>query len=235
MVRLTRSAFLVLMLMIPSGSPVLAQDQHTATPVPRIDICASFADAATPAAGSAVQIADATFDLAYVDMMITSHQNTIIMLLIAEDRAEHPELIEFVADVLAERRGTIESLLGWRSEHFGGAPFVASYQAMEIFDATAAESPGRGGVAGAREIAAEPHIEELCDSDLEAFDLTLIDHLLTQISAELLLSSGAETMTTDPALSATARDLTVTLQRELDALYAWRTLWYPDAEAPHAH
>lgn len=219
---------------IPAGFAA-AQDDVPATPVPDVDICANFAEAATPEAGDQAEPADATFDLAYVDMMITSHQNTIIMLLIAENRAEHPELTEFVRESLEARRTAIETLLIWRSDHFPGAAWVHADQAMAIFDERAGANPGRGGVAGAREIADLPHIEELCATGDQPFDLTLIDHLLPQISGELLLSDVAQSLTEDTTLSATARDLAESFQREMDALYAWRTLWYPDADPAHAH
>lgn len=228
-------AFLALILQLIPAAMVSAQGEVPATPVPRIDICAGFVDAATPAAETSSESTDATFDLAYVDMMITSHQNTIITLLIAEERTEHPELGTFVYDALAARRGTIEALLAWRSEHYPNAAWVVPDQAMAIFDQVARESPGRGGIAGAREIATTPHIEELCASGDQPFDLLLIDHLMTQLSGEFLLTDGAQGLADDEELAATARDLAISFQRDLDALYAWRLLWYPNAEPPHAH
>jgi uncharacterized protein (DUF305 family) len=233
--RLSRLVLLALALhFIPVGF-VAAQGEPPATPVPRIDICGGFAEAATPAAQTVSESSDANFDLAYVDMMITSHQNTIIMLLIAQERTEHPELGRFATDTVAARRGTIESLLAWRSEHYPNAAWVLPDQAMVVFDQVASENPGRGGIAGAREIAVLPHIAELCATGDQPFDLVLIDHLLTQFSGELLLTDSAQHLADDPALAATARDLATTFQRDLDALYAWRTLWYPNAEPPHAH
>ena len=211
------------------------QNDTPATPMPAIDICGGFTGAATPEAVSTVESADATFDLAYVDMMIISHQNAIIMLLIAEPRAEHPELVNFIRQSLIERRSSIESLLGWRGETHPTAAWVPVDQAMSLFDQAATQNPGRGGVAGAREIAAEPHIEELCDESEELFDLLFIDHMLPQVSGELLLSDSATGIASDPTLAAIAGDLTQTFRRDLDALYAWRTLWFPDAEDAHSH
>lgn len=233
-----RFAPMIVFAVILASTPlfgVAAQPDDPATPMPAIDICGTFAVGATPEAVSMVESSDATFDLAYVDMMITSHQNAIIMLLIAEPRAEHPELVNFIRQSLIDRRTSIETLLAWRSETHPTAAWVPVDQAMSIFDQTSMENPGRGGVAGAREIAAEPHIDELCEEAEEPFDLLFIDHLLPQVSGEVLLSESAAELATDPTLAAIAGDLTQGFQRDLDALYAWRTLWFPDAPEAHNH
>ncbi|MCC6705806.1 MAG: DUF305 domain-containing protein [Thermomicrobiales bacterium] len=222
-------------LMLTPVSGVAFQSDAPATPLPVIDICGEYAGGATPEAESSVEVGDATFDLAYVDMTITSHQNAIIMLLIAEPRVEHPELVNFVNQSLIERRASIETLLAWRSEMHPNAAWVTVDQAMAVFDQVAMENPGRGGVAGAREIAAEPHIAELCADSEEPFDLLFIDHMLPHISGELLLSESASALATDPTLAAVAGELMGSSQYNLDALYAWRTLWYPDAEDAHSH
>jgi uncharacterized protein (DUF305 family) len=211
------------------------QDVPPATPVPHLDICGDLGTEATPVTEPATVIDDASFDLAYVDMMITHHQNAIIMLLIADGRLEHPELQKFVQESLAARRTTIQTLLNWRSEHYSDSPWMAADQAMAIFDQVASESPGRGGVAGAREIANPPHIDELCFDSEQPFDLMMIDHLLPHTSGALLLSDQAEAIASDATLAATARDVSDVLQREIDALYAWRMLWFPDAGEPHLH
>lgn len=235
MPRFLQFALLSLITFLVAVPIASAQDEVPATPGSDIDVCGSLADTASPEAAYAPEVNDATFDLAYVDTMITSHRSAILMLLIAEERAEHPELREFVSYSLEARRGTIESLLAWRSEQYPTAAWVAADQAMAIFDEVAHENPGRGGVAGAREIASEPHIEELCTAADQPFDLLVIDHLLPQISGELLLSSSAQDVATDSIITTTAQTLSESLQREINALFAWRTLWFPDAEPPHAH
>ena len=191
--------------------------------------------AATPEAATTSVAGDASFDLAFVDMVITSHQNSIIVLLIAGDRTEHDELASFVAQQLTDRRATIESLLAWRGANAPDAAWVDADQAMAIFDQASAENPGRGGVAGAREVAADPHIEKLCTTTDVPFDLLLIDHLIPRVAGELLLAESAATMASDPDLAAIANAMIGPMQEQLDALYAWRTLWYPDAGELHSH
>lgn len=227
--------FVALLIGMTPGSLTLAQESVPATPMPNLDICGDFLSDATPIPEQPATNIDAGFDLSFVDMMITSHQNTIIMLLIAGDRVEHPELADFVTKELVDRRATIETLLGWRSAHHGGASWLKADQAMAIFDEVAAENPGRGGVAGAREIANEPHIEELCSTSDVPFDLLLIDHLLPQIAGELLLAESAMTLAQDDDLKNEASSLATTRQQQLDGLYAWRSLWYPDAGELHSH
>lgn len=227
--------FVALIVALTSSSVAFAQEGAPATPMPNLDICEDFLSDATPESEQPVSDAGAGFDLAFVDMMITSHQNTIIMLLIAADRVEHPELADFVAKELVDRRATIESLVGWRSAHHGGAAWLTADQAMAIFDQVAAENPGRGGVAGAREIANEPHIGELCTASDVQFDLLLIDHLLPQVAGELLLAESAMVLADDGDLKNEASSIADTRQQQLDGLYAWRSLWYPDAGELHSH
>ena len=232
--RLRSIAFLTIVALVATSGMVAAQDPP-ATPMPSLDICGDFMAAATPEVATTSVAGDASFDLAFVDMVITSHQNSIIVLLIAGDRTEHDELASFVAQQLTDRRATIESLLAWRGENAPDAAWVDADQAMAIFDQASAENPGRGGVAGAREVAADPHIEEMCTTTDVSFDLILIDHMIPRIAGELLLAESAATMATDPDLAAIANAMIGPMQEQLDALYAWRTLWYPDAGELHSH
>lgn len=206
-----------------------------ATPVSIVDLCNRALLEATPVAPETAVPADATFDLAYVDMLLIHHEQAIIMATIAVQLAEHPELAEFAARTIDERARGGEALLDWRASLYPDSPSLTAEQAIAIFDLTAVENPGRGGVPGSREIAARPDIDHLCAANPGEFDLEFIDIMTQHYVGALFLSRAATAYAESEEVGTFAGELAVSLQMDVDTLQAWRTLWYPDAGDPHSH
>ncbi len=214
-----------------------AQDATPSTrePMTATEVCNQVMQAATPVAESAEPPANATFDLAFIDLMMTHHQRSSDMATIALERGEHPELIEFAQQTIDTSGDQLERLTQWRELWFPGVPVVTGSQAMAIFDQIAAESPGRGGVPGAREITTPVDIAALCGANPGEFDLAFIDRMVNLHTGALLLAEAALVFAEHTEIQNFATARVASLQTDVDALNAWRILWFPDATPEDSH
>jgi uncharacterized protein (DUF305 family) len=231
LVRLLAISALAGALLIPTVRTTAAQD---ASPSPEAQITASqvcnqAVRPATPVAGSIELPAEASFDLAFIDVMVTHHQRAIDMATIALERGEHPEIIEFAQHTIDVQQGQIEQLSIWRELWYPGVPELSGEQSIAIFDQVSAGNPGRGGVPGAREITTPPDIMGLCGSNPGEFDLAFIERMSLHHSGAILLSQAAVTIAEHAEIQNFAATQLSALQTDVDALYAWRLLWFPDA------
>jgi uncharacterized protein (DUF305 family) len=201
----------------------------TNEPMTATDVCNQVTQAATPVAESAEPPANATFDLAFIDLMMTHHQRSIDMATIALERGEHPELIEFAQQTIETSRDQLDRLMQWRELWFRGVPVVTGSQAMATFDQIAADSPGRGGVPGAREITTPVDIAALCGANPGEFDLAFIDRMVSLHTGALLLADAALVFAEHTEVQNFATARIASLQTDVDALNAWRLLWFPEA------
>lgn len=230
-VRQIAIATLLLTLFFTGAIAATAQDATPApaTPVSATDVCNQALLAATPEPASAEPPAGATFDLAYIDLMTAHHQRSIEMATIALERGEHPELIEFAQQTVHTSTVQMDRLRQWRDLWYAGIPVITGSQAMAIFDQMATENPGRGGVPGAREITTPPDIMGLCGANPGEFDLAFIDRMVTLHSGALLLSEAALTLAEHTEIQNFATARFASLQTDVDALNAWRSIWFPEA------
>jgi len=224
-------ATLLLTLLLSDSAGATAQEATPppATPVSATDVCNQAMLAATPEPASVEPPAGATFDLAFIDLMMTHHQRSIELAMIALERGEHPELIALARQTIDTSLDQMERLRQWRDLWYAGIPVITGSQAMAIFDQMAAGNPGRGGVPGAREITTPPDIMSLCGANPGEFDLAFIDRMVTLHSGALLLSEAAITLAEHTEIQNFATARLASLRTDVDALNAWRSLWFPEA------
>jgi len=222
---------LLLVLFLFGVTRAAAQDatQAAGAAMTATDVCNQAMTSATPVADSAELPADASFDLAFIDLMIVHHLRAMAMATIALERGEHPELVELAQRTEDTLRGQIEQLETWRELWYPGMPALSDSQAMALFDQVAAESPGRGGVPGARELTTPPDIMGLCGAKPGEFDLAFINRMTGLHAGALLLTQAAVSFAEHAEIQNFAAATLAALQSDVDALNAWRVLWFPDA------
>ena len=234
MSRFLRFSGICVLLLVPFLSGVTRAVAQDATPaagaaMTATNVCNQAMTSATPVAESAELPADASFDLAFIDLMIVHHQRAIAMATIALERGEHPELIEQAQRTVDTLQAQIEQLETWRELWYPGIQILSGSQAMAIFDQVASESPGRGGVPGARELTTPPDIIGLCGANPGEFDLAFIDRMTGLHAGALLLTQAAVSFAEHTEIQNFAAATLAVLQSDVDALNAWRVLWFPDA------
>jgi uncharacterized protein (DUF305 family) len=222
---------LLLVMLISGATAVGAQEATPAAGMPRTatEVCNQAMLAATPVAETAELPVDASFDLAFIDLMTVHHQRAIDMAAIAIERGEHLELIALAQRTVDTLQAQIDQLKTWRELWYPGIPALTGSQAMAIFDQVASESPGRGGVPGARELTSPPDIMGLCGANPGEFDLAFIDRMTSYHAGALLLTQAAVNFAEHGEIQNFAASTLAALQTDVDALNAWRSLWFPDA------
>src|SRR5687768_10912228 len=66
--------------------------------------------------------AAAPYDLQFLDTMTAHHQGAVDMAMLAETRAQHPELKEFAASIIYDQEKEIGKMSEWRDRWFGEKP-----------------------------------------------------------------------------------------------------------------
>src|SRR5262245_7074093 len=59
------------------------------------------------------------FDQQFIDMMVPHHQGAVEMALTAQERAEHPEILEMADAIIAAQTDEIDQMQAWRLAWFG--------------------------------------------------------------------------------------------------------------------
>lgn len=72
--------------------------------------------------GQGMKMADAPYDLHYIDMMIEHHQMAIDMGKMAQNKASHAELKDFVTKMADDQQKDSDQLKKWRDEWYAGKP-----------------------------------------------------------------------------------------------------------------
>ena len=68
---------------------------------------------------SSPEAASAPFDLQFIDTMTAHHQGAVDMAMLAETRAQHPELKELAANIINGQEREIAKMSKWRDSWFG--------------------------------------------------------------------------------------------------------------------
>jgi len=71
---------------------------------------------------SAVQMGDMPYDLHFIDMMITHHQEGIEMAQMAQSKAVNPKVKALADRIVADQQKDIEELQGHRNHWYAGKP-----------------------------------------------------------------------------------------------------------------
>lgn len=163
-------------------------------------------------------------DQAFIDMMVPHHQGAVEMARIALERAEHPEIQEMATAIIETQEAEIAELRGWRQQWYGSGDTPAMSEMPMM--------PGMPGMAGMSETMDMALEVEQLRSAPEPFDLAFIDAMIEHHqdaidAAQLVLQQANRQEIAD-----LAQGVIDAQQQEIDQLRAWRTSWYPDAEAP---
>lgn len=199
------------------------------------DVCAPYLVEGTPVAGggtpAVVDVATLEFDVLFLDAMIPHHEMAVQMALVARDRAERPEIVEFAETIIEGQQSEIETMRGWRESWYPDVPTLTEQQLIDGMTVQLAESPGVGGVAGLEEMGADhmmTELVELCGTTVD-FDLVFIDLMLAHHSSAIVLGQEAGNHAVHRETRELASSIASTQQFEVDQLLTWRELWYPDA------
>ena len=221
--------------LIAGGTTSLAQDSTPASDGAigsAAEICGQVS-IATPAQGVIDQSMPTMeeFDLLFIDLMVSHHQGAVAMAIVAQERAQHPEIRQLAGEIIAAQQPEIDQMNGWRAAWYPGAPVLPEAQAMNAFDRMTSSMPGMGGMPGASEMmmGSMHDLQTLCAASPEAFDLIFLDGMIAHHQSAIMMAQSALNHATHDEIKTLATAIIVAQQKEIDAMLAWRAAWYPDA------
>src|SRR5215203_1715937 len=86
------------------------------------------------------------FDLLFIDLMNAHHKEAVEMAIVAQVRAEHPEIRQLAGEIIAAQQLEIDDMTGWRNAWYPDAPVMSEAEAMNAFERMTSAMPGMGGM-----------------------------------------------------------------------------------------
>lgn len=169
--------------------------------------------------GQGMKMADAPYDLHYIDMMIEHHQMGIEMAKMAQNKASHAELKDLATKMAEDQQKDADQLKKWRDEWYAGKP-KSDHMNM----------PGMSGM----------KMPEMDMGKLEAasgndFDVMFIDMIVPHHQMAIDMSKEALKKGAHAPLKTFARTTIDKQQKEKLQLSKWRTAWGKGAPAMKGH
>lgn len=147
-------------------------------------------------------------DLHFIDAMIVHHASAVAMAEAVQESAEHPEIRELAAEVIAAQEAEIDQMRAWRDEWFPGAPesdlsSMASMAGMAMSDADLAM---------------------LAES--ESPDEMFIEMMIPHHESAIEMATQIRQATSRPELQQLADEIVTAQQAEIDQMMEWQAEWF---------
>lgn len=146
-------------------------------------------------------------DERFLDMMAAHHQMAIDMANVAKAKAEHAEIRQMAADILASQSAEIDSMRSMKQARFGSSQVTLTMNP---------ETMANDGVP-----------ESIADA--QPFDQAFLDAMIPHHAGAIRMASVARMRSTDAKIRALARSIIDAQSKEVGTMIGWRGAWYPDA------
>lgn len=162
------------------------------------------------------------FDQMFIDMMVPHHEAAVEMAVLAQEKAEHPELKQMAAQIIADQEKEIAQLKTWRQEWYG-SDSTPPMSAMPML-------PGMTEMAhGSMTMDMTEDMEKLRTTS-EPFDLMFIDLMIAHHQMAIDAGWMAEQEATRDEVRDFAKNIIEKQQAEIEQMKEWRLEWYGSAE-----
>jgi uncharacterized protein (DUF305 family) len=163
------------------------------------------------------------FDRMFIDMMVPHHQAAIEMALVAQEKAEHPELKQMADQIIADQEREVGQLKTWRQQWYGSDVTPPMSEMPMLSDMS-----GMGHESMTMDMTTD--IEKL-NTTTEPFDLMFIDLMIDHHQMAVDAGMMAEQQATREEIRDLARTIVESQQKEIEQMKAWRLEWYGSADA----
>jgi uncharacterized protein (DUF305 family) len=158
------------------------------------------------------------FDRAFIDMMVPHHQAAVEMARIAQERGEHPELIQLADEIVAAQEGEIAQLKEWRQAWFGSAD-TPPMDAMPMLPGMDME----GHDMGTTTMDMTMDIDALRTA--EPFDQAFIEAMIPHHESAIAAAELALDQAGSPEIKSLAEEIIDAQRREIDQMQTWLESW----------
>ncbi len=179
-------------------------------------------DPGTPA--SASDAAASAFDQAFIDMMVPHHQSATEMAQLAQERAEHDELVTLAGEIIAAQDAEITQMHDWREEWFG-SPETPPMDAMPLLPGM---DMGGMDMGDGATMDMTTDIEELRDAD--PFDLAFLEAMTAHHEQAMEAGKIALEESESAEIRSLAEEIISSQQAEIAQMSEWRSEWYPEED-----
>jgi uncharacterized protein (DUF305 family) len=169
-------------------------------------------------AGSSGAGVASDFDRAFIDMMVPHHQAAVEMARIAQERGEHPELIQLADEIVAAQEGEIAQLKEWRQAWFGSAD-TPPMDAMPMLPGMDME----GHDMGTTTMDMTMDIDALRTA--EPFDQAFIEAMIPHHESAIAAAELALDQAGSPEIKSLAEEIIDAQRREIDQMQTWLESW----------
>lgn len=153
-----------------------------------------------------------SFDQMFIAGMIPHHQSAIEMARLAQQKAEHQEIKDLAAGIIAAQERENTQMRQWYRQWYGtdqipAMPHEAMSSMMPGMDMT--------GMSGSPDL-----------SSAKPFDRAFIDAMIPHHEGAIMMARQAQQRAQHPELKKLADDIVKTQQSEIDQMKTWRQAWY---------
>ena len=206
--RLAAAAGVIAAVAACSGSGASPASTSDASSMPSMDM-----GSGAPAPSMA-----ATFDQAFIDMMVPHHESAVAMAEIALERAEHPEIKQLAGEIVAAQESEIEQLRAWRADWFGSDQ-TPGMEAMPMLPGMEMEGHDMGGT---MDMTAD--VEALREA--EPFDKAFIEAMIPHHESAIAAAKLAQAQAEQPEVIELAAEIIAAQEREIAQMQEWLEAWY---------
>lgn len=158
-----------------------------------------------------------TTDSAFVTDMIPHHQGAIDMALIAQSKAEHPEIRKMADDIISAQKSEIADMKNMRLE----------MNHMNNMDHS--DDAGHGDHMGMSQAEMGMSGDMSMLSSSKQFDKTFMDQMIPHHQGAIRMAEKELASGKDPDLKKLARAIIKAQTAEIAQMRAWRAKWYPNS------
>jgi uncharacterized protein (DUF305 family) len=152
-------------------------------------------------------------DRAFLEAMVPHHESAIAMARVARRRAEHPQITELAAAIVAAQSREIRQLEQIHRRLFG-EPLLANEDAHEALGLSAEEA-GMG------------HMESVADlKRADPFDKAFIDEMVPHHQGAIRMARAVQDQTEDDEIRSLADAIDAAQSKEIAQMNRWREAWY---------
>ena len=157
---------------------------------------------------SSAGAASAPFELQFLDTMMAHHKGAVDMAMLAESRAQHPELKELATNIIYDQEREIAKMSQWRDQWFA-----------EKKDAINMQFPGMShGMSGM-------DLKKLESLKSNEFDLEFIRQMIPHHEGAVEMAKAIDNTDSYAELKDLARDIITAQETEIKQMRGWLAAW----------
>ncbi|TYQ31317.1 DUF305 domain-containing protein [Pseudanabaena sp. UWO310] len=161
-------------------------------------------------------IADANFDLRFIDAMIPHHQGALEMAKDAKGKSQRPEIQKLADEIIKAQTKEIANLQAWRKQWYPSAsdmPMAYNAQMGHMMEMSPDQIKGM------------MMRQDLGAKDAE-FDFRFINAMIPHHEGAVLMAKDASTKSTRTEIKKLAQDIISSQQVEIKQMQEWKKAWY---------